>query len=568
MEILIRNGIVYDPLNKINGEVLDIGVKNGRIVDPSKLSKDALVIDASNKVVMPGAIDVHSHIAGPKVSVGRLIMPQDHYMTNIPGDRVVVRAQTGKAVPNVFKIGYAYAQMGYTLVVEPATPALETRHTHEELNAIPMLDKLALLLVDSNWLVLDYIYNEDIERLSAYFAWLLYATKAYGLKLVDPGSDYAWIYGEESLDLDDPMPKYGITPRDIIYSLGLSANKLNLPHKIHVHCNRLGYPGNYITTINTMKLGGKIGGEHALHVTHTQFTGYAGDSWYNLRSGSEEIIKEFNRNRRVTIDIGQVILNYTAVTMTADAPFENILYHLTKWKWSFGDVEAETASGIVPYRYRRKNYVNTIQWVIGLELMLLARDVWRIFMTTDHPNAGPFTSYPKIIAWLMSRKARDDEMSKVNRRGLSRSVLPSIDREYTLYEIAIVTRASPAKLLGLDNERGHLGIGARADIAIYNLNPYTESFDRDYEKILKAFRYASYVIKDGEIVVRDGRIIKTVYGSTYYLKPEIPNDIAKDVYKDVREKFKKYYSINPENYFINKSEIRNPIEVSFYTDIR
>ncbi|MEM4055233.1 MAG: amidohydrolase family protein, partial [Desulfurococcaceae archaeon] len=73
-QIIIRNGLVYDPLNGVNGEEMDIGVKDGRIVDPSEINvAEAIIIDAKGKVVMPGGIDIHSHIAGPKVNVGRLI---------------------------------------------------------------------------------------------------------------------------------------------------------------------------------------------------------------------------------------------------------------------------------------------------------------------------------------------------------------------------------------------------------------------------------------------------------------------------------------------------------------
>ena len=31
-ELLIKNGFVFDPINKINGEKMDIAIKNGKIV--------------------------------------------------------------------------------------------------------------------------------------------------------------------------------------------------------------------------------------------------------------------------------------------------------------------------------------------------------------------------------------------------------------------------------------------------------------------------------------------------------------------------------------------------------
>ncbi|MEM4490425.1 MAG: formylmethanofuran dehydrogenase subunit A [Desulfurococcaceae archaeon] len=571
-EILIKNGFVYDPINGINGEVLDIAVRDGRIVDPSRVDPSrALVIDAKGKVVMPGGIDIHSHIAGPKVNIGRLMRPEDHYLTNKPHKLPHRRAETGLTVPNVFRIGYEYARMGYTLVVEPATPPIKTRHTHEELDDIPIIDKAAFVLVDSNWLALDLITEGSRELLAAYFAWLLSVTKTYSLKLVDPGSDVAWILTGRGIDIDDQIPSYNITPRDIVREMGNAAQLLNLPHKLHIHCNRLGYPGNYLTTLKTMDIAkdiSRLSEAPALHITHVQFTGYKGDSWSTLESGGEDIAKALKINKYVTLDLGQVILGRSATTMTADAPFEYVLYHLTRWKWANADTEVESAAGIVPYSYKKRSYVNTIQWVIGLEIALLTRDPWRVVPTTDHPNAGLFKDYPILLSWLISRKAREELMKDVNQRALRKAILPSLDTEFSLYEIAIMTRAAPAKLLGLDRFKGHLGMGADADIAIYDIDPKELDLSRNYEKFVKAFKKAWLVIKNGEIVVRNGEIVKTIYGKTYYAEPSIPEELRKELDVFLRKKFKEYYSVSLDSFYIRDHELRNPVKIPIETKIK
>ncbi|MEM1772708.1 MAG: formylmethanofuran dehydrogenase subunit A [Desulfurococcaceae archaeon] len=571
-EILIKNGFVYDPINGINGEVLDIAVRDGRIVDPSRVDPSrALVIDAKGKVVMPGGIDIHSHIAGPKVNIGRLMRPEDHYLTNKPHKLPHRRAETGLTVPNVFRIGYEYARMGYTLVVEPATPPIKTRHTHEELDDIPIIDKAAFVLVDSNWLALDLITEGSRELLAAYFAWLLSVTKTYSLKLVDPGSDVAWILTGRGIDIDDQIPSYNITPRDVVREMGNAAQLLNLPHKLHIHCNRLGYPGNYLTTLKTMDIAkdiSRLSEAPALHITHVQFTGYKGDSWSTLESGGEDIAKALKINKYVTLDLGQVILGRSATTMTADAPFEYVLYHLTRWKWANADTEVESAAGIVPYSYKKRSYVNTIQWVIGLEIALLTRDPWRVVPTTDHPNAGLFKDYPILLSWLISRKAREELMKDVNQRALRKAILPSLDTEFSLYEIAIMTRAAPAKLLGLDRFKGHLGVGADADIAIYDIDPKELDLSRNYEKFVKAFKKAWLVIKNGEIVVRNGEIVKTIYGKTYYAEPSIPEELRKELDVFLRKKFKEYYSVSLDSFYIRDHELRNPVKIPIETKIK
>ena len=51
-ELRIANGKVYDPANSIDGEIRDICIKDGRIVD--SVSDSATVINAHGNVVMPG----------------------------------------------------------------------------------------------------------------------------------------------------------------------------------------------------------------------------------------------------------------------------------------------------------------------------------------------------------------------------------------------------------------------------------------------------------------------------------------------------------------------------------
>src|SRR6478752_2869206 len=183
-----------------------------------------------------------------------------------------------------------------------------------------------------------------------------------------------------------------------------------------------------------------------------------------------------------------------AVTMTADAPLSAVLRDLGADKWINHDTEVETGCGIVPYRYRAGNYVHALQWAIGLELFLLGQDPWQVMLSTDHPNGGSFLSYPKLIRLLMDRAFREDQMAQANQRAIRRTALTDgLEREYTLNEIAIITRAAPARRLGL-RDKGHLGIGADADITIYTPNA----------DIQLMFELPRVVIKAGEIVVEQG----------------------------------------------------------------
>lgn len=564
MEILIKNGFVYDPINNINGDKMDIAIKDGKIVSPSGINEtEAKIIDATGKTVMPGGVDLHTHIAGTKVNLGRLMTPEEHhefYFEAIPGIR---RSGTGITTPSTTLTGYQYAIMGWTTAIEPAAPPLKIRHTHEELDDTPILDKACFVLLDSNCIMLEFLEKGELEKGAAYVAWMLKATKSYAIKLVDPGVAVLWSYGKGyGLDIDDQISPYNLTPREIIEGLCRINQMLKLPHPIHVHCNRLGIPGNYETTLETMKTVSKYAedGKVNIHITHAQFNSYGGVDWATLKTRSERIAKYVNSVNHVSLDTGQIVFG-KATTMTADAPFEYALFHITKWKIGGSEVENEAAAGIVPLRYRRSNFVHALQWCIGLELALLVKDPWKVIMTTDHPNGAPFIKYPTVITWLISRKARERILEKLNKRAAKEAILPSIDREYTLYEIAIVTRAAPAKLLGIHQFKGHLGIGADADIAIYDINPKEINLSRDYEIVEKAFQRATYTIKNGEIVARNGEILSHNYGKTYYVNVKLREELRKNTLSEVREKFRELYTISFQNYEIHDYELRNPYPI-------
>jgi len=333
-----------------------------------------------------------------------------------------------------------------------------------------------------------------------------------------------------------------------------------MPHTIHVHTNNLGKPGNYVTAIDTMRCVEDLarGDRPVIHITHCQFSAFKGSDWRTMTSGAEEIAKYVNQHDHVTLDMGQVVFTDTT-TMTADGPFQYGLYRLSGNKWVNHDVETETSAGIVPFRYRRKSSVHATQWSIGLELALLIRDPWRIYLTTDHPNGGPFTSYPRIISWLMSRVAREKTIRKISKRARRNSLLPSIDREYGVYEIAIITRAGQARALGL-TQKGHLGVGADADIAIYNVNPERVDPSKRYRVVRRAFQRAAYTIKGGETMVKGGEVVRSVHGKTFWVDIKLSSPM--EAMADLKRKFRDYWTVEYENYAIPESYLHASAPIS------
>jgi len=200
--VIIKNGTVYDPQNGIKGERMDLFIEGGRIVEEAR----GEVIDASGLVVFPGGVDIHSHVAGPKVNMGRVMRPEDHRKDPVPRTEVT-RSGTGYSIPSTYVTGYRYAVMGYTTVMEAATPPLAARHVHEELHDIPIVDKGAYTLMGNNHFVMKYLAEGNWEKLRNYVAWLLKATKGYAIKLVNPGGVENWKWGRNCLLYTSPSPR-------------------------------------------------------------------------------------------------------------------------------------------------------------------------------------------------------------------------------------------------------------------------------------------------------------------------------------------------------------------------
>ncbi len=562
--MIIKGGIVYDPLNGVKGEKTDIMIKDGVIV--SEVPSDAKEVDASGKIVAPGGVEMHAHVAGPKVNAGRTLLPGDFRRYYVPKTDSL-RALVGYAVPTNYTTGVKYTELGFTTVFEPAMAPLDARHTFEELEDMPNADKAVFPVFGNNWFVFDCVKDNDIEKLKAFIAWMMTETKGYGIKIVNPCGAYMWAHHHSNVtSVDDVVPEYDVTPRQVLRGLAQANEELGLPHTIHVHANMLGRVGNVSTTLDTLKCVEDIkphpSREQVIHLTHLQFNCFGEDENHRICSGAEDLAEYINSHPQVSADLGQVIVDVPTCTMTSDGPAEFFIHKALgpKAKWINGDVEAECGGGIVPITYRSNNPFNAIQWAIGVETCLLVKDPWRVVITTDHPNGGPAWYYPRVISWLMSKKARDKMIETVHKSVQDKTSLVNLEREYTWEEILICTRAGPAKLLGLKS-KGHLGEGAHADVAIYPIDPEKVDMANQPEEIEKKL-WADMVIKDGKFLVKNGKTITTERGRTYLINQYYKDEEHKRMLKDLKEHFQKWYSITFNNYRIQDVFAPRPQTVS------
>ena len=537
----ITNGRVYDPANQIDGEVRDVCVRDSRIV--ADVPPEARRIDAQGMVVMPGGVDMHAHIAGPKVNLARRLMPDDHRTDpHLRRLHPLMRSGSGGSVPSTFATGYRYAMLGYTTVMEAAAAPLGARQVIQELYDTPIIDKGFFSLLGNNVLLFQLIKEGRQDAVKQAVAWWLNAVKAYTAKLVNPGGIEMWKAGKPMLTKQTELIEgFGITPIQVIESIATAVDELGLPHPIHLHCNNLGHSGNYTTTLETMQA---LQGRRA-HITHIQFHCYGGKVGGKPTSKATAIVDYLKAHRETSADVGQVMFG-NAATMTADAPLSYMLHQLTGGKagskWVNDDIENESGCGIVPFVYQDKNYVHALQWGVGLELFLLNDDPWRMVLSTDHPNGGSFMNYPRLIKLLMDRDFRNSQIKSANQAAMKKTtLLDDLPHEYTLNEIAIITRAGPARLLGLKN-KGHLGVGADADITLYEQKVDKEAM----------FSTPRYVIKSGQIIIEDGDFRADHNGKLLHVAPAYDPQIS----ETIRPFFDEHYTIQFENYPVGEEYLR------------
>jgi formylmethanofuran dehydrogenase subunit A len=520
----LRGGRIIDPAQ---GEerVGDLYIENERIAVPAPGRPAERIYEIAGKTVMAGGIDIHSHIAGGNVNTARLLLPELHPgQTPSEGNLLLSSARW-----STFETGCLYAKMGFTTVVEPAVSPHHALHAHLELADTPIIDKAILTVLGNDDFLLSMLRDgESAGAIASYVGTVLTGTRGLGIKCINAGGATAFKYNARVFSLDDVVPHYGVTSRAIVEALQRAVIDLKIAHPLHLHMNNLGIAGNVDTAIATIEAARGM----PLHLAHVQFYSYGAEGRRGFSSAAARLADAVNAAKHVTVDVGQVMFGQT-VTVSLDVlrqfngsrnarPNKSVIFD--------GDANG---GGIVPYDYRRADFYNAVQWACGLELFLLIEDPWRVFFTTDHPNGAPFTTYPDLLALLMSRDLRAQWLAEMPRSVTEMTTLGSITREYTLQEIATMTRAAPAKLLGL-SDRGHLGPGARADIAVYEDNP-----DR-----VRMFGGAHLVFKDGDLVVRDGKVTHYRTGRTLEARPQFERGIERrldayyhEVYRAPRELF-------------------------------
>src|SRR6185295_11222855 len=190
----------------------------------------------------------------------------------------------------------------------PAMMACNARHTHMEMGDTPILDHGAYVMLGNDELFLRMLAEHwDFERIRDYAGWTINASKALGVKVVNPGGISAFKFNQRALDVDQQHVHYGVTPRSVLHTLARALTELRVPHPLHIHSSNLGVAGNIASTLATIDALGGLPG----HLTHIQFHSYGTEGPKKFSSAARRLAEAVNANGNISVDVGQVIFGQT-----------------------------------------------------------------------------------------------------------------------------------------------------------------------------------------------------------------------------------------------------------------
>ncbi|MHA1823153.1 MAG: amidohydrolase family protein [Promethearchaeota archaeon] len=529
-KLIVRNGNVFDPMNKIEGEKKDILIENGIIVEKFSNQTDIKEIDANNKTVIPAAIDIHSHIASQELNWVRLIGSKDKLFQD-----------TWKGLTLRY-IAKQYIKNGYTFILDANIFPSMIKHAIFNLNNLPVIDSGFLLNVSNLWPLELEFQKGMVKQASVFLSNLLTISKGFGLKVYNPFESENWNYQKAREDLNQGGRLYNFKPIDIYENLTKYAEQLDLPHSIHAHVEGYENPTgqkNLMIVLNRIKSLGLQSNTVDTNNKRSQIFHLAHAGSYNTDGNNTDLIQFFNDNVNFDLDLGFIGFDPVNPLVTNDRILINNLQKSNPdYKIFRSAIEFEGDTYSTLRKFDKKNKIHSTLWNNAIELALSIKNKWQIQLSCNFPNYSNISNIPKIATWLMSQKARDEFSSNLNIESQN-----DPNNSITFNEFIIISRSSPSKSLGLGNHKGNLGIGADADLNILNLDLTHLDTEKDYQVLEKELENIEFVIKSGKIIKNGDNIDFNSKGKIFWASGKAEEGEDKFVLSKKRDYYKKFYSI-------------------------
>ena len=535
-KVIVKNGIVFDPINKIEGEIKDILIENGKIVERFSNQSNIKEINAKNKTVFPSAIDIHSHIASQQINWVRLLGSKhklfQEYWNNL----------------SLEYIAKSYLSNGYTFILEANVYPSLSKQTMFNFKQLPVLDKAMLLNISNIWaLELEY-QREMVNEASTFLSDLLIKTKGFGFKVYNPFEAENWNFQKLRNNLTNNGRLFNFSPIDVYEKMVKYNEALGLPHSVHVHVE--GYEQNYakenlkliLQKIKSLNL--IPNPKNKLNIKRSQVFHLAHASSYNIDGDNSDLIKFYNENQEYDLDLGFLGFDPINPLTTSD---RRLIHSLSvaenPFKVITTAIESEGDTFSTLRIFNKQNETDCILWANAIDLALNIKNMWQMQLSINFPNYSHINKIPEIATLLLSSNARKKFLENMNKEFVRNHKIINNDKELTFNDFIILTRSSPAKSLGIGSVKGNLGKNADGDLNILNININDIDTSKDFEKIRKSLENIEYVIKEGKIIKKDDSIDITPNGKIFWSSGTSIYKEKKLIMNRKKQFYQKYYSI-------------------------
>ncbi len=553
-KIIIKNGLVFDPINNIDGEIKDILIESGKIIEKFSNEKDIKEINAKGKTVIPSAIDIHSHVASQQVNWARLLGVNNNKFKEI---------WHGLTLKNIAR---DYISNGYTFILEANVFPSLAKQTVFNFKQLPVLDKAMLLNISNLWSLELEFQRGKIDEMAIFLSDLLSKTYGFGFKVYNPFENESWNLRELRDSVSQTGRLYNFSALDVYENIVKCVETIGLPHSTHAHIE--GYEKqigkeNLLTVLEKIKsLKLEVGQKTNSHIKRNQIFHIAHANSYNYDNDNENLINFLNANQNFDVDLAFIGFNKINPLITSDRRLINSM--LTNnilenpYKLICSAVEFEGDSFVSMRSFEKSNDHDCIWWANALDLALNIKNKLQVSLTLNFPNYANVTDIPEIVTWLVSKEARDNFMKDMNNDFIKKNSLKDNDKVLSFSEFVTITRVSPAKSLGLSNIKGNLGERADGDINILDLNINEIDISKNHQNLKKALSNIEYVIKSGKIVKKEDDIDLNHHGSIFWSRGEIEAERKDFILAKKKEFYQKYSSMFYDSYkiFINERFLR------------
>ena len=547
--ISIRNGIVFDPINKVEGEVKDILIENGKIVDKFTSEKDVKQIDAKNKTVIPSALDIHSHVASYQLNLVRLLGTKNKQFRDY---------YSGLKLEEIAR---NYITQGYSFILEANIYPSFAKQTLFDFSHIPVLDKGYLLNISNLW-ALELEYQKGLYKEGAIFlSDLLMKLKAFGVKVYNPFEAESWNWNLLREGVGEKGRLYNFTPLDVYLTSIKITEYLSLPHSVHAHVE--GYESHegknnlmkVLNEVKALKLDELTSNNEELK--RNQIFHLAHASAYNMDGDNSKLLQFFNENQQFDLDVGFIGFDPINPILTSDRRLINSFNSSNQNPAILrASLESEGDCFIALRELKKSDIAHCQMWGNALDIALNIENKWQVQFSVNFPIYSDIRNTPQIYEWLLNSKARETFMRDMNPQFLKQHPIVNNSTEYSFNDLIIITRAGPAKSLGLEDFKGNLGAGADADINILDLNINESKNAKDTKSISKAFENIEYVLKEGNIVKKQDELFPNYPGKILWSNGKTKIEETDKIVNKKKEFYQKYSSVFYDSFDITiKKEI-------------